>query len=176
VQWVLGIGAPLATAGIWGLFMSPKATRRMHDPVRLITEIAIFGIAAAALADAEQPALAIALAAAVAVRLILTFPRTARPDASAGRRRSAQRRVTGLRIAGRSESRARRWRDARSSSAAALRSAAGWLSLAPGKQYGGSPIGEEQVRWWHLVMVLLSPLGGGSRSGPVAASCTGHST
>jgi hypothetical protein len=31
-----------------GLFVSPKATRRMHDPVRLITEIAIFGIAAAA--------------------------------------------------------------------------------------------------------------------------------
>jgi hypothetical protein len=71
----------------------------MHDPARLITEIAIFGIASAALADAERPRLAIALAAAVAARLILTFPRTARPDASVGRRPSARRRVTGLRIA-----------------------------------------------------------------------------
>jgi hypothetical protein len=122
VQWVLSIGAPLATAGIWGLFMSPKATRRMHDPARLITEIAIFGIAAAALADADQPTLAIALAAAVAVRLILTFPRTARPDASVGRRPSARQRVTGLRIAGRSESPARRWRDARNSSSGGVSS------------------------------------------------------
>jgi hypothetical protein len=74
LQWVLGIGAPLAMAVIWGRFMSPKATSRLNDPARLIAEIAIFGIAAVALADADQPTLAIAFAAAVAVHLILTFP------------------------------------------------------------------------------------------------------
>jgi Protein of unknown function (DUF2568) len=73
LQWVLGLGAPLAMAVVWGSFMSPKATRPLHDPARLLAEIAIFGLAAAALADADQPALAIALAAAVAVHLILTF-------------------------------------------------------------------------------------------------------
>ena len=74
LQWALGIGAPLAMAVIWGRFMSPKATSRLDDPARLIAEIAIFGIAAVALADADQPTLAIALAAAVAVHLVLTFP------------------------------------------------------------------------------------------------------
>jgi hypothetical protein len=74
LQWVLGIGAPLAMAVVWGLFMSPKAPMRAHDPVRLLAEIDIFGVAAAALADADRPGLAIAFAAAVAVHLALTLP------------------------------------------------------------------------------------------------------
>jgi hypothetical protein len=74
VQWVLGIGAPLAMAVVWGSFMSPKAPRRLHDPGRLVAEIVIFGLAAAALADADQLTAAIVLAAAVAIHLILTFP------------------------------------------------------------------------------------------------------
>ena len=73
-QWVLGVGAPLAMAAMWGRFMSPKATHRLDDPARLMAEVAIFGMAAVALVDADAPTLAIALAAAVAVHLVLTFP------------------------------------------------------------------------------------------------------
>ena len=85
VQWVLGIGAPLAMAVIWGLFMSPKARWRLHDPARLVGEIAIFGAAAGALGDADQPTPAIALAAAVAVHLILTYPLDQREPPAAPR-------------------------------------------------------------------------------------------
>jgi hypothetical protein len=74
LQWVLGLGAPLAMAVVWGSFMSPKAPRPLHDPIRLLAEIAIFGAAAVALADADQPTLAIVFAAVVAVHLVLTFP------------------------------------------------------------------------------------------------------
>jgi hypothetical protein len=74
LQWVLGLGAPLAMAVVWGSFMSPKAPRPAHDPIRLLAEIAIFGAAAAALADADHARLAIVFAAIVAVHLVLTFP------------------------------------------------------------------------------------------------------
>jgi hypothetical protein len=73
-QWVLGIGAPLAMAVVWGRFMSPKAAQRLDDPARLVAEVVIFGAAAAALADAGQRALANAFAVAVGVHLTLTFP------------------------------------------------------------------------------------------------------
>jgi len=74
VQWLLGLGAPLAMAVVWGAFMAPKAARPLRDPIRIVAEIAIFGIAALALAVADQPGLAIAFAAAVALHLLLTFP------------------------------------------------------------------------------------------------------
>jgi hypothetical protein len=74
VQWLLGLGAPLAMATVWGLFISPKAPRRIQDPIRLFTEIAIFAAAVAALADADRPRLAIVLGAAVAMHLLFTFP------------------------------------------------------------------------------------------------------
>ena len=74
LQWALGLGAPLAMAVVWGLFMSPKASRPARDPVRLLAEIAIFGTAAAALADADHAPLAVVFAASVAVHLVLTFP------------------------------------------------------------------------------------------------------
>jgi hypothetical protein len=72
-------------AVIWGLFMSPKARWRLHDPARLFGEVAIFGVAAGALGDADQPTLAIVLAAAVAVHLIPTFPLDQREPPTAPR-------------------------------------------------------------------------------------------
>jgi hypothetical protein len=71
---VLGIGAPLAMAATWGVFMSPRAPMRLKDPLRLLAELAIFGAACAALSAAEQHPLAILLAVVVAVHLTLTFP------------------------------------------------------------------------------------------------------
>ncbi len=46
---LLGLGAPLAAAVIWGLFVAPRALRRAGDPARLVLELGIFGLAVAAL-------------------------------------------------------------------------------------------------------------------------------
>jgi hypothetical protein len=43
VQWVIGLGAPLLVAVVWGRFMSPKASHPTVDPVRLAIEFAVFG-------------------------------------------------------------------------------------------------------------------------------------
>ncbi|MEX0763362.1 MAG: YrdB family protein [Dehalococcoidia bacterium] len=56
---VLGLGAPISAALIWGTFASPAAPKRLAGPMRLLLELAIFGLAALALAAAGQPAVAI---------------------------------------------------------------------------------------------------------------------
>jgi hypothetical protein len=72
--WPLfGLAAPLLLAVFWGTYMSPKASRPLHDPVRLGAEIAAFGIAALALLARDHDGLGLALAAAAAVHLALTF-------------------------------------------------------------------------------------------------------
>src|SRR3954452_12436704 len=73
-QWILGLGAPLLIAVIWGAVMAPKAKWQARDPLRLPLELVIFATGVAALADAGADGLAIAFAACVAVHLALTFP------------------------------------------------------------------------------------------------------
>jgi hypothetical protein len=73
LRWVLVVAAPLAIAVVWGRWVAPKATRRVHDPWRLVVELLVFGSAVAALFDADRTVLALVLAAAVAVHLALTF-------------------------------------------------------------------------------------------------------
>ena len=74
VSVVVGLGAPLLIAVIWGTFMSPKASRPVRDPVRIALEVVLFGAAVAALAAAERTTLAIVFGALVALHLGLTFP------------------------------------------------------------------------------------------------------
>jgi hypothetical protein len=64
-QVALGLGAPLAFAVVWGLFVSPKAPRRLAGVSRLALELVLFGAAAAALWTAGQPTLAAGFALAV---------------------------------------------------------------------------------------------------------------
>jgi hypothetical protein len=61
-DWVLGIGAPVLAAAIWGAFVAPKARWPVTAPIRLGIEFALFGAAAAGLVLADQPTLAIVLA------------------------------------------------------------------------------------------------------------------
>lgn len=63
--------APALFAVAWGLVISPKAPRRLSDPVRLLVEIGLFALVAGALAGAGQPALALIFAVAVGVHLVL---------------------------------------------------------------------------------------------------------
>jgi hypothetical protein len=78
-QWVLGLGAPLLAAGVWGTFVAPKASRPTVDPVRLLLEVAVFGSGVAALLAAGSAALALVFAALVVVHLALTFALGQRP-------------------------------------------------------------------------------------------------
>jgi hypothetical protein len=73
LQWLLGLGAPLLAAAVWGLFVAPKAAIAVPAPVRLAFELAVFAAAAAGLALARQPALAWALGLAYLANKILLF-------------------------------------------------------------------------------------------------------
>jgi hypothetical protein len=70
---LLGVGAPLLAALLWGTFVAPKAKRRLADPPRLTLELAVFGAGAAALVASGLTALAAAFALVVAVSLALMF-------------------------------------------------------------------------------------------------------
>jgi hypothetical protein len=62
---LLGIGAPLLAAVVWGLFVAPKAVRPVPLPVRLALKALVFGGAALGLMAAGRPALGWAFLAAV---------------------------------------------------------------------------------------------------------------
>ena len=57
-RFLLGIGAPVLLAMAWGMFGSPRAAITLSGPVKLLVELAVFGIAAVALAAAGRPTLA----------------------------------------------------------------------------------------------------------------------
>ena len=67
----LGIGVPLLTVVVWGLFIAPKATVKVPDPVNVLLRIVVFGLAVAGLAAAGQPAWAWALGVVFVVNLVL---------------------------------------------------------------------------------------------------------
>jgi Protein of unknown function (DUF2568) len=50
MQWVLGLGAPLLVAVVWGAFIAPKATVEVPKGVWIGLQVLVFGAAALALA------------------------------------------------------------------------------------------------------------------------------
>jgi hypothetical protein len=70
---VLGIGAPLLTAVIWGLFLARKATVRMPRPIYAALKAAIFFLAMLALAVAGHPTLAWIFAVVAALNRALLY-------------------------------------------------------------------------------------------------------
>jgi len=79
VQWLLGLGAPLLAAAVWGTFVSPKASRPTTDPVRLLFELAVFAPAVAALWLADSHTLAFGFGVLVVLHLSFTFLLDQRP-------------------------------------------------------------------------------------------------
>jgi hypothetical protein len=82
-QWLIGLGAPLLVAVVWGTFMSPKASHPTVDPVRVLIEFAVFGAGVAALFAADAPVLAVVFAVLAALHLALTFALGQRPGREA---------------------------------------------------------------------------------------------
>lgn len=68
-QLLLAFGGPLAFVAVWGVFISPKAPRRIADPVRLGVEVLLFAGVTTVIAATGFPVVAGAFAMAVAVNL-----------------------------------------------------------------------------------------------------------
>ena len=62
VSYVLGLGAPLAAAVVWGVLAAPKGRFEGRDPQRLVGEIVVFSAAVLALAGLGRWSLAGAFA------------------------------------------------------------------------------------------------------------------
>jgi len=71
VKAALGLGAPALAMVVWGLFVAPKASVAVADPVRLLVSLAVFGAAAAALHATGADALVWVFAGLVAVNVTL---------------------------------------------------------------------------------------------------------
>ncbi len=72
-QVVLGIGTPLLVAVIWGIFLAPASSRRLRNPLRLVLEATIFGVAILALHAAGQSSLASLLGIVYVINKALQF-------------------------------------------------------------------------------------------------------
>ena len=63
---VLAVVAPLLAMAIWGRWLAPRARSRLRDPLRLVVELVLFAVAAAALA-LTGPVLAAVVFAVIAM-------------------------------------------------------------------------------------------------------------
>jgi hypothetical protein len=79
VQWLLGLGMPLLAAVVWGVFVSPKASRPTTDPIRLLIELIVFGGGVAALWTADSHTLAFGFGVLVVLHVSFTFLLDQRP-------------------------------------------------------------------------------------------------
>jgi hypothetical protein len=73
VQLLLAVGSVVIVMAVWGLFVAPKASRRLADPPRLAVEVVIFFIGVLALGLATNWWLAIMFGMAVFINLGLMF-------------------------------------------------------------------------------------------------------
>jgi hypothetical protein len=73
LKLLLAVGAPLAAAVVWGLFIAPRATIAVPLGVWLLLQLLLFGLALAGLVAAGHPALAIAFAIALAFNATLLY-------------------------------------------------------------------------------------------------------
>ncbi|MBE2272330.1 MAG: YrdB family protein [Anaerolinea sp.] len=71
LRWAASIGAPLAVAVIWGLWIAPRANHRLADPLRLMVEVILFLLGVCALWFAGQQRAAVVFGILVLINLVL---------------------------------------------------------------------------------------------------------
>ena len=69
----LGLGAPLLSATVWGIFLSPKATVKVPRVIKFILQVIVFGAAVAALFAADHPTWAWVFGLLVILNKILLY-------------------------------------------------------------------------------------------------------
>jgi hypothetical protein len=78
MQALLGVGAPLLMAVVWGVFVSPKASVELPASAWVGLQAVLFGAAALALATFASPALAASFLVVVAANGVLMSAMAAR--------------------------------------------------------------------------------------------------
>jgi len=73
VHILLGIGAPLLFAIVWGIFVSPKARIEIPSIPKFVLGIVLLALSAVALSNAGYPGLAIAFEVLIAVHAVLVI-------------------------------------------------------------------------------------------------------
>jgi hypothetical protein len=68
-----GLGVPILVAVVWGVLLAPRASNRLQEPLHLIVELIIFGLAIAALYAAGRPQLALAFGLVYTLNVILRY-------------------------------------------------------------------------------------------------------
>ncbi len=68
-----GLGVPILAAVIWGMWMAPRASSRLPEPLHLIVELIIFGLAIAALYAAGRPRLALVFGLVYVLNVVLRY-------------------------------------------------------------------------------------------------------
>jgi hypothetical protein len=71
VKWLLGLGAPLLAAVVWGTFASPKASIPLHGVLHGLVELVVFGSGVVALYAAGYPTLAFVFGIVIVVNRVL---------------------------------------------------------------------------------------------------------
>ncbi|ULH15049.1 YrdB family protein [Deinococcus sp. KNUC1210] len=72
LRLLLGIGAPVVFAVVWGLFLAPRANFPLSAPAHLALELLLYALAALGLATTSRPGLAaLFLGLALALTLLL---------------------------------------------------------------------------------------------------------
>lgn len=78
IHVLLGVGAPVLTAVVWGLFAAPKARVRLPLAGVFAVKVLIFAATTAAIDDLGRPRLAVAFAIVAAINTVIaTFDRRA---------------------------------------------------------------------------------------------------
>jgi hypothetical protein len=73
LQALLAVLLPIVAATLWGLWVAPRASRRLADPARLGVEAGLFAVASAGLVAVGHPQPGGLLAAAYALNVALGF-------------------------------------------------------------------------------------------------------
>ena len=70
---LLGLGAPLLAAVVWGTFVSPRAPVQLPLMLHLLVQLLVFGAAVAALLAVQRPSLAWTLGGVALLNAALLF-------------------------------------------------------------------------------------------------------
>lgn len=78
-RWVLGLGVPVVTAAVWGIFRVPndpgKPPVRVPGVVRFLLEVIFFGLAVGLLYAAHQSTAATILGVVVVLHYLVSYDR-----------------------------------------------------------------------------------------------------
>jgi hypothetical protein len=58
IRVALAVSAAVAVAAVWGIWVAPRAWRRLTDPARMVVELVVCALAVAGLAASGYPVLA----------------------------------------------------------------------------------------------------------------------